>query len=150
MVRLIDVIRGAGNRMRKFGQNLINDIRTGAQKVGNGVRNAYDFTRTRIVPTIINAYHQGRRFLGRINRVVEASSDAAGQVADSIRGDTGNKIRQGKERFDQKYQQGKDRLSQIHDQVRNRAGEVIRRGGHLVNIGYNTYNRIRSDLSFPC
>ena len=147
MVRLIDLIRGAGSRLRKFGQKLINGVRTGAQKVGNVARNAYNFTRTRIIPGVINGYHGVRRLLGRVNRVVEASSDAAGQAADTIRGETGNKIRQGKERFDQKYQQGKDRLSQIHDQVRNRAGEVIRRGSHLVNIGYNTYNRIRSELA---
>ena len=142
MVRLKDLMRAAGSRLRKFGQTVVNGVRTGAQRVGNGLRNAYEFTRTRIVPTVVNAYHRGRRFLGNLNRVVEASSDAVGQVADIIGGNTGNRIQQGRERFNQRYQQTRDRVSEIH----NRGENIYNRGRQIVDIGRNTYNQARQQM----
>ena len=139
MVRLIDLIRGGANRLRKFGQKIINGVRTGAQTVGNAARTAYDITRTRIVPTITNVYHQGRRFLGRINRIVEAGSDAAGDIADAVGGRAGNVIRRGKEQFDRKYGEVRGKVEDIH----KKGEDIYNRGRRVYDIGRNLVNTIK-------
>ena len=114
MGRIINGLRNLGNRMRKIGQSVYNGGRTLVRKIGNGLRTGYRFTRDRIIPGIVNFYNQGRRFLGTVNRAVEAGSDAAGQIADAVGGRAGNVIRRGKEKFDRKYGELRGKVEDIH------------------------------------
>ena len=124
MVRVKDFLRNVGNRLRKFGQTV------------------YDFTRTRIVPGIVNAYNRGRRFVGRLGRFIEAGSDATGHIADAVGGEAGNRIRQGKEKFDQKYGQVKDKIGEIH----KKGEDIYNRGRRIYETGRNAYERVRQQM----
>ena len=149
MGRVGNFFRQAGSRIRKAGQTVVNGIRTGAQKVGQLARRAYDFTRNRLIPGAVNAYHSARRFLGNVNRAVETGSDAAGRAANIIGGKAGEKIKQGKEKFDQKYQQVKDKVGQLHkkgEDVYRKGEEAYKKGKKLVELGRNTYNQAKQNM----
>ena len=129
------------NGIRKIGQTIYNGVRTGARRIGNTIRSAYDFTRNRLVPGIVNVYNRGRRFLGAFNRAVEAGSDAAGQIADAVGGRAGNVIRQGKEKFDRKYSEVRGKVEDIH----KKGEDIYNRGRRVVDIGRNLVNTIKQN-----
>ena len=63
MGRIANFFNSARSRLRKVGQTIANGVRTGAQRIGNGIRNAYNYTRTRIVPAVVIFYCVGYTYV---------------------------------------------------------------------------------------